>query len=214
MRSAGVLTSKAREHRAFGVSLAAAMFVLFASALAAAQSSPTALSQLHLRPRRRRPAVRLLKSPRPCRRPPPPVHRTWCRRRRRKISMPLLPAMRGFQSTPCSSRCLRLRPIHPPMRTAARSRVTRKSKAGCHRSSSKPCSSRERGRADDAVRNGIAGGEALAEIRRGRRRLADCRRRERQPGRDRRLAPLQSHGARRDCGGRDGRRVFSPAGCR
>src|SRR5271168_581501 len=42
MRSAGVLTSKAREPRAFGVSLAAAMFVLFASALAAAQSSPTA----------------------------------------------------------------------------------------------------------------------------------------------------------------------------
>jgi PDZ domain len=42
MRNAGVLTSKAREHRAFGASLAATMFVLFASALAAAQSSPTA----------------------------------------------------------------------------------------------------------------------------------------------------------------------------
>jgi PDZ domain len=42
MRNAGVLTSKAREHRAFGASLAAAMFVLFASALATAQSSPTA----------------------------------------------------------------------------------------------------------------------------------------------------------------------------
>src|SRR5271166_800194 len=42
MRSAGVLTSKARERRAVGASLAAAMFVLFASALAAAQSSPTA----------------------------------------------------------------------------------------------------------------------------------------------------------------------------
>jgi PDZ domain len=42
MRSAGVLTSKAREHRAVGASLATAMFVLFASALATAQSSPTA----------------------------------------------------------------------------------------------------------------------------------------------------------------------------
>src|SRR5208283_4888070 len=40
MRSAGVSTSKAREHRALGASLAAAMFVLFASTLAAAQSAP------------------------------------------------------------------------------------------------------------------------------------------------------------------------------
>jgi PDZ domain len=42
MRSAGVLTSKAREHGAFGASLAASMFVLFASALASAQSAPAA----------------------------------------------------------------------------------------------------------------------------------------------------------------------------
>ncbi len=42
MRSAGVLISKARERRAFGVLLAATMFVLFASALAGAQSAPAA----------------------------------------------------------------------------------------------------------------------------------------------------------------------------
>jgi hypothetical protein len=39
MKSAGVLTSNAREHHAFGASLAAMVLVLFASALASAQSS-------------------------------------------------------------------------------------------------------------------------------------------------------------------------------
>jgi PDZ domain len=39
MKSAGVLTSNARDHHAFGSSLAAMLLVLFASALASAQSS-------------------------------------------------------------------------------------------------------------------------------------------------------------------------------
>jgi len=39
MKSAGLLTSKAREYRAFGASIAAMLLVLLASALAAAQSS-------------------------------------------------------------------------------------------------------------------------------------------------------------------------------
>ncbi len=46
MKSAGVLTSEAREYRAFGASLAAMLLVLFASALAAAQSgAETAASE-------------------------------------------------------------------------------------------------------------------------------------------------------------------------
>src|SRR5208337_4769590 len=46
MKSAGVLTSKAREHHAFGASIAAMLLVLFASALAAAQSgAETAASE-------------------------------------------------------------------------------------------------------------------------------------------------------------------------
>ncbi len=46
MKSAGVPTSKAREHHAFGASIAAMLLVLFASALAAAQSgAETAASE-------------------------------------------------------------------------------------------------------------------------------------------------------------------------
>jgi hypothetical protein len=46
MKSAGVLTSKAREHHAFGASIAAMLLVLFASALAAAQAgAETAASE-------------------------------------------------------------------------------------------------------------------------------------------------------------------------
>jgi hypothetical protein len=45
MKSAGVLTSKAWEHHGFGASLAAMLLVLFASALASAQSSDTTASE-------------------------------------------------------------------------------------------------------------------------------------------------------------------------
>jgi hypothetical protein len=45
MKSAGVLASKSREHHAFGASLAAMLLLLFASALASAQSTDTTASE-------------------------------------------------------------------------------------------------------------------------------------------------------------------------
>ncbi|MFZ2059775.1 MAG: PDZ domain-containing protein [Candidatus Binatus sp.] len=45
MKNAGALASKAREHHAFGASLAAMLLVVFASALACAQSSDTTASE-------------------------------------------------------------------------------------------------------------------------------------------------------------------------